>query len=226
MKGEQTLTEGVRDCKILDALRIGVNAAYMAKVTPSTNSGLPSNRVGTVKPMRDDILIRPAVPADLSSINEIFNYYVVHSTCVWSTTACSESEREAWYEEHGASMPVLVAQLEGRVVGWGALGSFRTAYTLAGTLEDSVYVHHDFHRQGIGSHLLTELIDAAQRKGHRSILANISGDQTPSIRLHEKFGFEKVAHLRQVGRKFNQWFDAVYLQLFLAPTITCRQSPR
>jgi len=77
-------------------------------------------------------------------------------------------------------------------------------------------VHHDFLRQGIGSRLLTELIAAARRIGLRSILANISADQTPSIRLHEKFGFQKVAHLRQVGQKFNQWFDAVYMQLLLA----------
>jgi phosphinothricin acetyltransferase len=82
--------------------------------------------------------------------------------------------------------------------------------------EDSVYVHHDFLRQGIGSRLLTELIAAARRIGLRSILANISADQTPSIRLHEKFGFQKVAHLRQVGQKFNQTFDAVYMQLLLS----------
>jgi L-amino acid N-acyltransferase len=166
--------------------------------------------------MRDDISIRPARPADLKTVNAIFNYYVAHSTCVWTTTPCSEAERVAWYEEHGASMPVLVAQSGGDVVGWGALGSFRTAYTLAGTLEDSVYVHHDFHRRGIGARLLTELIAAARRVGLRSILANISADQTPSIRLHEKFGFRKMAHLRQVGWKFNQWFDAVYFQLLLA----------
>jgi phosphinothricin acetyltransferase len=87
---------------------------------------------------------------------------------------------------------------------------------MAGTLEDSIYVHHDFLRQGIGSRLLTELIGTARRMGLRSILANISADQNPSIRLHEKFGFQKVAHLRQVGQKFNQRFDAVYLQLLLA----------
>ena len=165
--------------------------------------------------MNDDLIIRPASPADLASINAIFNHYVAHSTCVWTTAPCSEAERVAWYQEHGASMPVLVAQSGGRVLGWGALGSFRTAYTLAGTLEDSVYVHPNFHRQGIGSRLLTELILAARRNGLRSILANISADQAPSIRLHEKFGFEKVAHLRQVGQKFSQRFDAVYLQLLL-----------
>jgi len=166
--------------------------------------------------MTDDIIIRPANLADLTEINAIFNYYVAHSTCVWTANPCSEAERKAWYEEHGEVMPILVAENSGRIVGWGALSSFRTAYTIAGTLEDSVYVHHDFLHQGIGSRLLTELIDAARRKGLHSILANISADQKPSIRLHEKFGFQKVAHIRQVGQKFNQWFDAVYLQLLLA----------
>jgi phosphinothricin acetyltransferase len=166
--------------------------------------------------MKGKIIIRPAGSTDLARINAIYNYYVANSTCVWTTVPCSEAERAAWYEEHGGSMPVLVAESGGDVVGWGALGSFRTVYTLAGTLEDSVYVHHDFFRQGIGSCLITELLAAARQIGLWSILANISADQTPSIRLHEKFGFQKVAHLKQVGRKFNQSFDAIYMQLLLS----------
>jgi L-amino acid N-acyltransferase len=174
--------------------------------------------------MKGKIMIRPAGSTDLARINAIYNYYVAHSTCVWTTVPCSEAERATWYEEHDGSMPVLVAEFGSDVVGWGALGSFRTAYTLAGTLEDSVYVHHDFFRRGIGSRLLTELIAAARRIGLRSILANISADQTPSIRLHEKFGFQKVAHLRQVGQKFNQSFDAVYMQLLLSANKTAERT--
>ena len=170
--------------------------------------------------MTHNIIIRLAIPDDLTDINAIYNYYVAHSTCVWTTQPCSEAERKAWYLEHGPSMPVLVAEHSGRVVGWGALGSFRAAYTAAGMLEDSIYVHHDFHRQRIRSQLLQALIEAARRMGLRSILANISADQTPSIRLHEKFGFQQVAHLRQVGMKFDRRFDAVYLQLLLAPEPT------
>jgi L-amino acid N-acyltransferase len=168
-----------------------------------------------LKSMTDEITIRPAAPADLAAINGIYNFYVTRSTCVWTTQPCSESERKAWLEEHGRTMPVLGAESIGGIVGWGALGSFRPAYTAAGTLEDSIYVHPDFHRRKIGSRLLAALIEAARRMGLRSILANISADQTPSIRLHEKFGFQQAAHLRQVGTKFNQWFDAVYLQLVL-----------
>jgi len=159
--------------------------------------------------------IQPASRSDLPEINAIFNYYVAHSTCVWTTTPCSEAERKAWYEDRDETMPILVAKRDGLVIGWAALSSFRAAYTRFGTLEDSIYVHHAYHRQGIGKRLLAELIEAARRRGLRSILANISADQTVSIRLHEKFGFQQVAHLYQVGRKFNQWFDAVYLQLRL-----------
>lgn len=166
--------------------------------------------------MPNHTTIRSARDADLAEINAISNHYVVHSTCVWTTTPCTLAERKQWYAEHGDSMPVLVAECSGRVIGWGALGTFRTAYTLAGTLEDSIYVHHDFLRQGIGSRILTELVAAARRMGLRSILANISADQIASIRLHEKFGFAKVAHLKQVGRKFDQWFDAVYMQLLIS----------
>ena len=71
--------------------------------------------------MTDDITIRPAKPADLADINAIYNYYIEHSTCVWTTQLCSDTERRAWYEEHGQSMPVLIAEQHGRVVGWGSL---------------------------------------------------------------------------------------------------------
>jgi L-amino acid N-acyltransferase len=164
----------------------------------------------------DAIIVRPAVPADLMEINAIFNHYVAHSTCVWTTKPCSEAERKTWFEERSEIMPVLVAENRKHIVGWSALSSFRTAYTHAGTLEDSIYVHHEFLRQGIGSGLLSGLIELARRKRLVSILANISADQVASIRLHEKFGFQKVAHLRRVGQKFNRWFDAVYMQLLLA----------
>lgn len=166
--------------------------------------------------MTHTTIIRPATPDDLVAINAIYNYYVAHSTCIWTTQPCSEAERKAWYQDHGPSMPVLVAENSERVVGWSALGSFRAAYTAAGTLEDSIYMHHDFHRQRIGSQLLEELIKVARRLGLRSLLANISADQTPSIRLHENFGFQKVAYLRDVGQKFDRRFDAIYLQLLLA----------
>jgi phosphinothricin acetyltransferase len=151
------------------------------------------------------ISIRLATSADVGEINQIYNHYVRHSTCVWSTTPCSAAERRDWFEEHGDTMPIIVAEPHRRVVGWAALSSFRAMYTTNGTLEDSVYVHHEFHRRGIGRALLIELIRAWRQRQLCCLLANISADQMASIRLHEELGFEKVAHLRRVGHKFGRW---------------------
>ena len=159
----------------------------------------------------EDVAIRTASQDDLPDINAIFNHYVANSTCVWQTTPCSDPERRAWYDEHDASTPVLVAESDGRIVGWGALTKYRTTCAV----EDSVYVHPDFLRRGIGTGLLIELITAARQNGHHSILAVISEDQQPSIRLHEKLGFQEVGRFRELGRKFGRWLDCVYLQLVL-----------
>jgi phosphinothricin acetyltransferase len=71
------------------------------------------------------------------------------------------------------------------------------------------------HRRGIGSILLKDLIDRARVIGHHTIIALIDGEQTPSLTLHARFGFEQVAHLKQLGLKFGRWLDVIYMQLML-----------
>jgi phosphinothricin acetyltransferase len=172
------------------------------------------------------VFIRPVKPSDLPEINAIFNYYIAHSTCLWTTIPCTETERKAWYEKLGKATPILVADCGERIVGWSALSSFRAAYSLSGTLEDEIFVHHDFLRLGIGSRLLTELIAAARQNRLRSILAHISADNRASIRLHKKFGFQEVGRIQQVGWKFKRRLDAVYLQLLLKHASARCASPR
>lgn len=82
-------------------------------------------------------------------------------------------------------------------------------------MENSVYIHHQHHRKGIGSLLLQELIVRARSLGHRVIIAGIDGEQTASVALHTKFHFEKVGHLKQVGFKFGRWLDVIYMELKL-----------
>jgi len=159
--------------------------------------------------------IRLATSADLSAINEIYNYYVPRSTCTYQTEPATERERSQWFVAHGPKHPVTVAVRDGEIVGWGSLSRFhpRAAYGL--TVENSVYVRHDRQRQGLGKLLLQDLIDRARALGHHTIIAGIDTEQLASVALHEKFNFRKVAHLREVGFKFDRWLDVVYLQLML-----------
>ena len=160
-----------------------------------------------------DILL--ATKADLPAINEIYNHYVLHSTCTYQEEPSTAQEREAWFAAHGPLHPIMVAQQDGNVVGWGSLSRFHPRSAYRNTVENSVYVRHDLHNRGIGSALLADSVERARVLGHRTILALIDADQTASVELHRRLGFEQVAHLRQVGFKFGRWLDVVYLQRML-----------
>lgn len=163
----------------------------------------------------NSLRIRPATRDDVGAISAIFNHYILHSTCTWLTQPETLEERQAWFDSHGPLHPVLVAESDGQIAAWGALSVYRPVACYDGTVEDSVYTRPEFQRRGIGRALLAELIARARTLGHHSIVASISADQLPSIRLHETMGFIKVAHFREIGRKTEQWLDLVYMQLLL-----------
>ena len=159
--------------------------------------------------------IRPATETDLPAINEIYNHYVLHSTCTYQDEPSTPDERRAWFAAHDPLHPVSVYEQDGQILGWASLSRFHLRSAYRNTVENSVYVRPALHRRGIGSLLLAHTITQARDLGHRTILALIDADQTASVTLHLKFGFEQVAHLRQVGFKFGRWLDVVYLQLLL-----------
>ena len=169
--------------------------------------------------------IRPAKESDLAAINDIYNHYVVHSTCTYQEEPEPLDSRQRWFNLHGEKHPVVVATTNGAVIGWGSLSAYhpRSAYRF--TVENSVYLDHRYHRQGIGSLLLRDLIARARALGHRAIIAGIDGEQTASVALHSKFEFEKAGHLKRVGFKFGRWLDVIYMQLSLDRPASASESP-
>ena len=161
------------------------------------------------------ITIRPATEADLVAINDIYNHYVLNSTCTYQEEPESIDGRRRWFERHGQAHPIIVAEGEKRIVGWGSLSAYHARSAYRRTVENSVYVHHQFHRRGIGSVLLKELIKQAQHIGHHVIIAAIDGEQPASVALHARFGFQKVGHMKHLGFKFNRWLDVIYMELLL-----------
>jgi phosphinothricin acetyltransferase len=160
-------------------------------------------------------IIRLATANDLPAINDIYNYYVLHSTCTYQESPEPIEDRQRWFAQHGPGHPVTVAEMDGKIVGWGSLSAYLVRSAYRNTVENSVYVHHEFHQRGIGSVILADLIERARTIGHRAIIAGIDGDQRASMKLHEKFGFEKVGHLKQLGFKFGRWLDVIYMELLI-----------
>jgi len=162
------------------------------------------------------ITIRPANPTDLPAINDIYNHYVLHSTCTYQTEPETIDARRAWFNAHGEKHPITVAQdADAGIVGWGSLSRFHPRAAYSRTVENSVYVHPAHHRRGIGRTLLIDLIDRSRALGHHTIIAGIDAEQTPSVAIHAAHGFEQVALLKEVGFKFNRWLHVIYMQKML-----------
>jgi phosphinothricin acetyltransferase len=161
-------------------------------------------------------LIRLAAQSDLPVINDIYNYYVPRSTCTYQLEPETMENRLAWFQNHPPDKyPVVVAEISGEVVGWGALSKFRERAGYAPTVEASVYIHGDRHRRGLGRLILSDLIERAKRAGFHSMIGGTSADQTASIALQESLGFQRVACLKEVGYKFGKRLDVVFMQRML-----------
>jgi phosphinothricin acetyltransferase len=161
------------------------------------------------------ITIRLATAADLETINEIYNHYVINSTCTYQTEPENMDARRTWFAAHGERHPITVAEEAGQIVGWGSLSRFHARAAYSCTVENSIYVNPRQLRRGIGRMLLNDLIDRARRSGHHTIIAGIDAEQTPSVAIHAAMGFEKVALLKEVGFKFDRWLHVIYMQKML-----------
>jgi phosphinothricin acetyltransferase len=162
--------------------------------------------------------LRLATENDLVAINGIYNYYVPRSTCTYQLEPETIEARTAWFRDHSPDRyPVIVAEEAGEVIGWGSLSKFRPRAAYAPTAEPSVYIRHDWHRKGLGRMILADLINRARQAGFHSLIGGTSADQTASLGLQMVLGFQKVAHLVEVGYKFGQRVDVVYTQLMLNP---------
>ncbi|MGA1453867.1 MAG: GNAT family N-acetyltransferase, partial [Ilumatobacteraceae bacterium] len=102
------------------------------------------------------------------------------------------------------------------VLGFAALSTYRDRAGYRTTVENSVYVHRDHQRRGVGRLLLTALLDVARSSGFHTVIARIDSQSVGSIALHKSLGFVEVGVERQIGRKFGRWLDSIIMQRFLS----------
>ena len=163
--------------------------------------------------------IRPAIPADLPAILEIYNHAVLNSTAIWVETPADLTDRQAWLASRkAAGFPVLVADsTPGRasVIGYGSFGEFRAYEGFRYTVEHSVYVTDEAQGRGIGKMLLRALIEEARGMGKRVMVGAIDASNYASLALHEHMGFEETGRMPGVGEKFGKRLDMVLVQLTL-----------
>lgn len=162
------------------------------------------------------IHIREAVENDLPELLSIYNDIILHTTAVYDYESHTLEMRQQWYAtKQQQGFPVFVAEENGRILGFSSIGPFRAWAAYQYSVENSVYVSTGARGKGIGKLLLPPLIEAAKRMRLHTIIASIDATNEPSLRLHKSFGFEEVAHFKEVGWKFDRWLDLKFLQLIV-----------
>lgn len=160
-------------------------------------------------------MIRRATNADSEAIRSIYNVEVLDSTVTFDLVVRSAEEQAVWMTQHSGVYPVVVAEIDGKVVGFACLSPYRPRPAYATSAEDSVYVDRDHRGEGVGKALLGEVVELARVHGFHAVMARIVGDHEASIALHRSFGFELVGIEREIGRKFSRWLDVALMQLLI-----------
>ncbi len=160
------------------------------------------------------LIVRASTEADVARCAEIYGHHVLHGTASFEVDPPDVAEmgkRRAAVIDLG--LPHLVAEKDGRVLGYAYAGFYRPRIAYRYSVENSIYIDHETRGQGVGKALLLPLIDLCTQAGRRQMIAVI-GDSahTASIRLHESCGFRMVGTIKSVGFKFGRWLDSVLMQ--------------
>jgi L-amino acid N-acyltransferase len=142
---------------------------------------------------------------------------IATSTAVYATAPVLLEERAQWFDQRRQrGLPVLVAVEDGAVLGFASFGEFRGTWNgYRHSVEHSVHVHASARGRGIGAMLVASLFPLAVALDKHVMIGAVDAANEGSIRFHERLGFERVAHFKEVGHKFGRWLDLVFLQRFL-----------
>ena len=160
------------------------------------------------------MIVRDATPDDAPALAEIYGHHVLHGFGTFEEvppSVAEMAERRAAVAEKG--LPYLVAERDGRVLGFAYAAPFRPRAAYRHTVEDSVYIAPDAIGQGVGKALLTEVLARCEALGLRQVVA-VVGDSgnAASLALHRSLGFEQKGVGQSFGFKHGRWVDIVWLQ--------------
>jgi phosphinothricin acetyltransferase len=164
-----------------------------------------------------DCIIREATAADHASVLDIYNHFIESSPCTFDTTPFTIEARAPWFVRFsdGARHRLLVAACESEIVGYACSTPFRPKPAYDTTVETTVYLRPGFQGRGLGVDLYEALFAALATEDLHRAYAIITLPNDASIALHRKFRFHDLATLTEVGRKFDRYWDTLWMERVL-----------
>lgn len=169
--------------------------------------------------MNANLKIRQAEPEDAARLVEIYAPYITDTAVSFEYKVPSVEEFQNRIRHIKEKYPYLICEKDGKIVGYAYASAYSSREAYDWTAVSSIYVDKQCHRQGVGALLYKELEESLRKQGIVNLLAGVAyievEDQyltKDSYLFHTKMGYEKVAHMKAVGKKFNRWYDLLWLQ--------------
>lgn len=160
-------------------------------------------------------IIRPATIADAAAICDVYNPYILDTVISFETETVTPEQMGHRILDITSQFPWLVCVEDGKILGYAYATKWRARAAYQHAVETSVYLSPAAGGKGFGSALYRALIAELKKLPVHAVIGGIALPNAASVALHEKMGFEKVAHFAQVGKKFERWIDVGYWQRVL-----------
>jgi len=160
------------------------------------------------------VTIRPANRADLPRLTEIYNHYVIHTPITFDLEPYTVERRVKWFEQFALTgrHQLVVAEADGRVVGYAGTTQFRVKPAYDTTVETTVYCAPEAVGKGVGRSLYAGLFEAIAGENINRIVGGFTLPNPASARLHEQLGFKLVGAFSEVGYKFGRYWDVQWTE--------------
>ncbi|MEK6530806.1 MAG: arsinothricin resistance N-acetyltransferase ArsN1 family A [candidate division NC10 bacterium] len=161
------------------------------------------------------VVIRPATASDAEAICFIYNQGIEDRVATLETDLRTPDERRQWLAARGPRYPVIVAEAGGEVVGWGSLNAFNPRKAYDYVADFSVYIERGWRSKGVGSRLLTRLIELARELGYHKLALLAFPWNAGGMALYQKLGFRTVGIYKEQGRLDGKWVDTIIMEKLL-----------
>jgi L-amino acid N-acyltransferase YncA len=165
---------------------------------------------------RSTATLRPARSADLAAVTAIYNAGIAERVATFETRLREPEELASWF---GDDQPFVVAERDGRVIGWARAAAYSDRCVYQGVGEHAVYVDPAARGAGLGRQLLQALCDASERAGIHKLTSRVFADNAASLAAHRAAGFDEVGLQRRHGKLDGQWKDCVLVEKLLGEAV-------
>ena len=171
------------------------------------------------RPNVDGVRVRTASVDDAPAIAEIYNQGIEDRAATFETERRSADDQQGWLRSIAGRYPVVVAQIDGEIIGWASAGPYRDRECYRGIGEFSMYVRRDWRGRGVGDLLVVALIREAERLGLWKLLSRIFPFNDASRALCRKHGFREVGVYEKHARLDGHWLDVVIVERLITANL-------